>query len=124
MIKDRGFTLIEVVVAMAILGIALTTVISLFGQSLRTVSLVSRYSEMMTLAGEKMDEVVCCPDNERDESEEGLAGAARWTRIISPLNLDDTAAQDMFKVQVHVTWPDGGREREITLESFLYERPG
>ena len=119
---DRdGFTLIEVVVAMAVLGVALTLAISLFGGSLRTAAIVSSYSGAVAVAREKMDEVLCRPDTDFEDSEEGAEGDLLWTRTIEPFYKEGEEVEGLMAVAVSVSWPEAGRTREVRFESLLYK---
>jgi len=119
--RDNGFTLIEVVVAMAILAIALTMAISLFGGSLRSAATVSSYSDAVVVAREKMDEVLCCADVEFKKFDEGTSGPFAWTRKIEPFTADGEEVEGLVRVEVSVSWPSGGRAKEVRFESLLYK---
>ena len=56
-----GFTLLEVMVAMAILGIGLVTVIQLYSGTLRTVELSGYYTQAVQLARMKLSETELLP---------------------------------------------------------------
>jgi prepilin-type N-terminal cleavage/methylation domain-containing protein len=114
---SRGFTLLEVLVAMAILGLALVALLQLSAQGLRLLRLSEDYQGAVRLADHLARTVE--PDNERVET--GLQGTLRWERRISlvpvPDELTAGAGQPprLYAVTVAVAW--GGR-RTLELTSL------
>ena len=54
---ERGFTLIEIVVAIAILGIGLVVIIELFGGGLRLERTSEEYTKAVGYTSMKMEEI-------------------------------------------------------------------
>ena len=74
----RGFTLLEVLVALAILGVAVVASIQGFAQGLRLLKLAGDHQDAMLVADEKLREVV----DPSEGSEEGTETRFRWKRTI------------------------------------------
>jgi general secretion pathway protein I len=114
----RGFTLVEVLVALLVLSITAVAVLQLFGGGLRLVrasgdhldAVLLAESQMAQIAGETLEEGVT----------EGTEGAYRWTRrvVLDPSLLPKTDESEiaprvrLARVSVEVRW---GRNRHLEL---------
>src|SRR3989442_4087515 len=76
--RERGFTLLEVLVALAILSVAVVAVIQGFAQGLRLLKLSGDHQSAMQLADRKVREVLV-PEEQREHGEEA---GFRWERVI------------------------------------------
>jgi general secretion pathway protein I len=120
--RNRGYTLVEVLVAFLILALALTVLLRIFSGGLRSVSVSSDYAEavmiaesQLTLAG--LDERLVAGETS------GVEGAHfEWTRQVaeyrsSPDYEAATRHANGFHVAVTVSWPNGERRRSIELHT-------
>jgi len=119
-----GFTLIEVMVAAAVLGIAATALFSLLSRSLfnmRRLEDVRHYE----LAGEEiMNRVLLLsslPPRGRIEGElKNRIG--RWAVTVTPWIpdklVDNSVPEAVMKINVEILWPGRSGERTIKLESL------
>jgi len=122
----RGFTLLEVVVAMAIVGVGVVTVLQIFSSGLRLVSRTSLVSEATGLGREIMDETLSqrsSPDGrERRTSLDG----ARWTVETGPARVDkELGLSEPWQLEetvVEVRYRNGFRERNLTLRTLRLVR--
>ena len=128
--KPKGFTLIEVVVAMAILGIGLIVIIELFSGGLRLARTSIEYTQAVNYARMKMEEM-----GVKQTMEEGSDGGEfdetfRWQ--VETKKVDILPAQtgtdykppvDLFQVKVNVFWKSGSKERSTTLETYRAIKP-
>jgi general secretion pathway protein I len=129
-LKDGvGFTLIEVIIAMAVLGIALGLIIALFAGGLRSARLTDSYSQALLLARDKMDEGLVWNGLDAEEAEEDASGTMRdyyWERTVSPFlpseEVEEENYPDMYKVEVKVRWREGLKEKEIALQGLVIDR--
>lgn len=123
--KEKGFTLIEVVVSLALLGIGLMVIIELFSGGLR----LGRASEEFTKATHhgrmKLDELALKPPLEEGVEEGEIDQTYRWRVETKRVNLlpfeRDTDFQppvELFHVKVDILWKSGSKERSIFLESY------
>jgi prepilin-type N-terminal cleavage/methylation domain-containing protein len=76
--STTGFTLIEVVVAMAILGIGMTVILELFSGSLRLLRTSGEYTKAVNYARIKMEEITVKPTMNEGIEEGEFDGAYRW----------------------------------------------
>src|SRR5207253_3904806 len=76
--RARGFTLLEVLVALAILGVAVVAVIQGFAQDLRLLKLAGDHQRAVQLADEKIREAPVTAE----QREQGAEAGFRWERVI------------------------------------------
>lgn len=111
--RRRGFTLLEVLVALAILSVAVVTMIQLFGQGLRLLKVSGDYQQAVLLADQKAREV----DTVREGVEAGREGDFEWERratvtaVPEELTVVGLAPVRLYRVTVQVRW--GGRSVEV-----------
>jgi prepilin-type N-terminal cleavage/methylation domain-containing protein len=127
LISDRGFTLIEVLVAMAITGIVLGLVISLFGGGVRATQATRGYSRALLLAKDKLDEGLNEAGYVTGEGDDtGSVMGFEWKRTVGLYHLDGDDGSDytggLYRVDVRVGWNDGIRTREVALHSLVSGR--
>jgi prepilin-type N-terminal cleavage/methylation domain-containing protein len=112
--RGGGFTLLEVLVALAVVGIAVTGLLQLSSQSLRLLKLSGQHVEAINLADRLAREVI----PEEEITEQGEDAGFRWERKVSlvetPSELDPTSGQvpQLFAVSVAVRW-GGNRAVEV-----------
>ena len=118
--SSKGFTLLEVLVAIALLGIAISIVLQLFSADLRAIATSEDYVSAAAKAEAKMREVL---DNdtlvEGSTSEITNDGYRLDVSIASTLN----ERTDMLKVMlmdilVTVHWTKGAKERSMSLRTM------
>jgi len=137
----RGFTLLEIAVAVAILGIGVVTLQQIYQGALRLQERSSRESRVVLHARAAMDALLkspkvteLCPSPE-ETTREGF----RWHTCIRPATPEEGAAPDdsgtedgttnthtvsgdteqiLWYVEVDVTWQDGAGSKTYTLQSL------
>ena len=103
-----GFTLLEVLIAFAILSIAVVAVIQGFAQGLRLLKVAGDHQQAVLLADQKTREMVT-PVEGRDQ---GTEGNFDWERIVTVVPAPDltrtqaTAKWHVYQIDVKVTWGD------------------
>lgn len=117
---DRGFTLVEVLVALAILSLSLPVLFSVFGESLHR----TQVSEARTVAASLAETLLAQAGIERPlrigEETGVFHGPYRWRMRTTPY--DDgggTAAWkvDVYRVAATVSWGESAREA-LTLTTL------
>jgi general secretion pathway protein I len=115
--QDRGFTLIEVLVAFAILAFTLAAAYGVFADASRAVASGERYGVALALAESRLAEVDAAPADEAWDSGGEFAGTYRWqveTRALPDSPADNVRLEPVV-VAVTVTWESGG---PVVLESI------
>jgi type II secretion system protein I len=116
--SERGFTLVEVLVALLILAIAAVAVLQLFGGGLRLARASGDHLDAVLLAESKMAEIE--GETLTEGVTEGTEGAYRWARrvAVDPSLLPEDPEVEipsrlrLARVSVEVRW---GRNRLVEL---------
>jgi general secretion pathway protein I len=120
--RERGFTLLELLVAAAILGIAVAALLGGLSASMNNAALAFDYDRAALASKQKMEELLAAPDLPRfqdlsGELAPGLAWRARMTPFDLPLGLGP-GAPVLDRVELLATWGSGANVREIRLEGY------
>ena len=117
---DSGFTLIEVIIALAILSVAVVAAIQGFAQGLRLLKIAGDHQYATLLADQKAREVIAPKVGHEQGESDHLGRAFTWetttTEVVTP---DDSAegrrspAWRVYQIAVKVKW-DERREVEVT----------
>ena len=126
--SQAGFTLLEVLVAAAIMGIAVAGVLSGLAASARNAARLTAYDRAALLGKSKMDELLVDQKLQRKVSIEGLfdpaqAGGAMvgWRAMVTPFEWTNGASPGMWvldRVQLEIWWMDGATRHAFTLEGY------
>ena len=123
-LRQAGFTLIEVLVATAIAGLALVALLESFSSGLSTVSRVAARDRASLLA-QSILEAVGAPDPltegvEVGQTSEGLQWRTTARRRDDLIYSDPATIPVVpYDVEVEVAWRDGRRSRSLTLHTIL-----
>ena len=120
--SEAGFTLIEVLVALAILSIAVVASIQAFAQGLRLLKLAGDHQHAMLLADQKMRDVVD-PKEGREQGTEGLLSWERTTRLLETPDLKPADGSDrgrVYEIDVRVAWEE---KRQIEIRTLRMVPP-
>ena len=118
-----GFTLIEVLVALAILSLAVVASIQGFAQGLRLLKLAGDHQQAMLLADLKMREFVE-PKEGREQGTEGLMWWERTTRLIEAPDLIPANGAErgkLYEIDVRVVWE---QKRQLEIRTLKMVLPG
>lgn len=121
--KQRGFTLLEVMVATVIMAVAITGLLSALSASLRNAARLTDYDQATLLGREKMDELLAAKKLPRFQVFEGQfpGRAAGWKARVTPFETVPNPAPGYFaldRVELEVWWMSADRRRTFAIEGF------
>jgi len=122
---ERGFTLLEVIVAMALFAAGIVAISRLFTGSLRLSGGARDASAAAIYARQRMEEALLAPNPAEGVEQGDFGGGYRWkleTSFVPPV---EEKPYDEIRYRVTVTWDDGGEERatELTAERWRWRKP-
>jgi len=123
---ERGFTLIEVVVAIAILGIGLVVIIELFSGGLRLERTSEEYTKAVGYARMKMEEISFATSLEEGVQEGEFDRDYRWQVEVTKVDLIPSRGietsyrppVELYRIRIDVLWKSGFKERTARVESY------
>lgn len=118
---QRGFSLLEVLVAFTILALAVGTILSLFATGLRNTAVASDYARALTLAESQLAYYQGIdPQRLEGGRSEGEAQGFTWRSQVTPY--EDVAttggATRLYLIDVDVQWQGDGRARSVRLSTL------
>jgi len=124
---SAGFTLLEVVVAMTIVGIGVVTLLELFSMGLRAGSRSAVATEAMTYGRLAMDEILLRRKIEEGAQQGSLNERVHWKVGIQPVRepsdtLSLSAAWELQEIVLDVRVTDAGRNRPLELRTYRLVR--
>lgn len=124
-----GFTLLEVLVAMTILGLGVVTLLQIFSQGLRLGARSTTRTETLTSGARLMDELLA-RKKLTEGAQTGTVGAeGRWSAQVqavrdNTLSLNLSSPWELKEVALEMTVTDGERERRIELKTLRLGKKG
>ncbi len=117
---NKGFTLIEVIVALSILGIAITVILQLFSANLRSVSNSEDYLMALMQADMKMRELMQTEDLEEKVWSETTEKGHRLDISITETLKErtETLQSRLMEIQLTIIWKKGQKERSQTFKTL------
>ena len=121
-LSNNGFSLLEVIVALAIMAMGFVTVSQLFSGSIRSIGLSEQYLKATTLAHSKLGELEINNYNQPE-----LKGTFindknyHWDLEVSPYSSELNSTPNniqLSKVILNVHWEDTNQIRNITLNTL------
>ncbi len=115
-----GFTLLEVLVALALLGIALVVILQLFSANMRAIAASDSYAKAVMTAESKMREVL----------DDDQIGEKTWSETTNDGYRIDTSIAgtekkrtenlpvQLLEITVTVNWTDGNKDRTLSLKTM------
>ena len=126
--SEGGFTLIEVLVALAVIGLALGALAGVFSIGLTAHQTMSAAETALAVAEEQMTLAAATP---RPGTASGIfANRFAWQSSVAPYTDPDakspdapTALPPLYRIAVSVAWHDGLHTREVSLSTLRLGAP-
>jgi len=115
-----GFTLLEVLVAISILGIAIVIVLQLFSSNLRTISASEDYSNALIAAESKMREIIDEEDISPKSWGETTDSGYRFDISVSKdlKERTDNINAELLRINLAIVWKSGSKEKSFVLTTM------
>lgn len=124
-VPQRGFSLLEVLVAFSILSLALATLFTLFGTGVRGTTVARDYQQALLVAESRMAFLQGIAAQQlKAESEQGeTPDGYLWKSAVTPLEQESpvVAGVALYQLEVQVSWQEGGHARQIDLATLRLE---
>lgn len=121
-ISDRGFTLIEILVAISVLSIAMVVILQLFSGGLKSSRLSDAYAKGVFHAREKMEEILLGAEFAEDVSEGEFDDAYRWRSDIIRQEQSEEEASKLpfyaYHIRVDIFWDEGDKEKNFGINTM------
>ena len=120
--SDRGFTLIETLVAISLLAISLVIILQLFSGGLKSSRLSDEYTRGIFHAREKMDEILLAGELTEGIINGEFGDGFKWKAEALRFSIEE--AKDVklpfraFNIKVDVMWDAGGQEKRFTISAM------
>jgi prepilin-type N-terminal cleavage/methylation domain-containing protein len=124
---SAGFTLLEVVVAMTIVGIGVVTLLEIFSSGLRLGSRSSAATEAMAYGRQAMDEILLRRKIEEGAQQGVLNDQTRWRLGIEsvrepPETLALSSAWELKEITLDMRVTEAGKDRPVELRTYRLVR--
>jgi general secretion pathway protein I len=119
---ESGFTLLEVIVATAVMSIAVIGLLSLVSGSLANAARVKEYDRAAMLARHQMGELLVSEPLPLGTDLSGsFDGASGWTARAEPFELPMRAGPGqpmLVRIQLDIWWQSEGRRKSVGFEGY------
>jgi len=114
---EGGFTLLEVVVAMALFAAGIVAIFQLYSGALRLAAGSRDASASSIYARQRMEEALLVPDPVEGVERGTFGSRYRWEVATSFVPQEEETPYDEVRVRVTVSWTDGADERAVDLSA-------
>lgn len=120
--EKSGFTLVEILVTLAILAAVLPALLNAFASAARNQALSDNRTTALYLLKFRMAEIEMAgfPDVGEGSDEFGENSRYRWHSIVEDIASEEV--ENVRRVQVTVTWQHKNRERSMAMTTFIADR--
>ena len=121
-LATAGFTLLEVLVALAIFAAGVLAIIDLFSGSLRLSEGARDVSAAQVYASQRMEEALLAPNPEPGVESGEFGEKYRWeTRTSWEIPEEESSFREV-RIRVTIRWDDGAQERSVDLAASRWKR--
>jgi general secretion pathway protein I len=121
----KGFTLLEVLLALVIVGISVTVVLQLFSHNLRNVANSEDYVKAALVAEGKLRDITEGVDLTERQWTEYTDDGYRIDVTVLPVENDKAQAVNMklLQVDLSLSWKSGSRNRVMNIKTLKLVNP-
>lgn len=124
---DKGFTILEVVIAMLIIGIITVPALGLFSSSLQLYDRSTESTIAINLAQLKMEEIIGTDVGEYERNPVEWKKFSEYTgyNYQVDINLESPASSEtpnLYRVDVRVRYQAGGQPQNLSLSTYLVDK--
>ena len=130
--SSKGFTLLEILLAIAILGVAVTVIMQQFSAGLRISRTSRTYTTATIYAKQILEEYLLAEEMEEGEASGTFDDGYAWNVSIEAYEdykeeegateeeqeLYEHLPLEMFRIEAVVSWMEGGRENSVALATL------
>ena len=122
--RGRGFTLLELLVALTLFAVVGGSLLQLFHSGLRTARLAGDQAHAVLLARSKLTELQAYPALQPGVLSGDFDGDYRWEAILAPpsdvgATESSTGPLQLLDLELTVSWGEDGDARSFALHSLL-----
>jgi len=128
--KYKGFTLVEIIIALAVAALMFPALVKLFSFAINASSQGDKYSQAYAIAQEGMEEIYSIKNSDFSALAESTSTIGEFTRKVSvddvvrntvdgTLGEGTTIDDGTKKVTVEVSWQETGGMEEVSLSSYV-----
>ena len=124
---QSGFTLVEVVVALAIVGMGVVTLFEIFSSGLRLETRSSGRTEVAAYSRQAIDEFLIRREVRDGRLEGSINERYRWGIEVQPFREDDQLASvgwDLKEITVEMRYREEGRDKRAELKTLRLVKKG
>ena len=119
--KRSGFSLLEMIVAIALLGLAVTGLIAMMSASLAGAAMTREYTRAAMLAKTRMNELLTMrPIPLGTPMQGGFDEASGWEAEATPAFAYgmSTTGSRLVRIDLKIWWESGGERRSVDFEGY------
>jgi type II secretion system protein I len=124
----QGFTLIEVMIALAVTLIALLPLLHLLTSSILTTNAAQNLTTATLIANEKLAELTAQTDPENSALPETIENPNSQTifdcqKEITPIQLSDSKEQtqtNLYEASVTLSWFEGNKQKQTQISKYIF----
>lgn len=125
---EAGVTLLEILIAVSILGICFSALFSSFSTALRTTDRVGRYTQAIEFAHAKLDELLVDPTLGAGDQRAGTtASGLRWQAVTEVVDHRPGAGPDnpiqLLRIVLRVSWPAPTGSQSFVVQTLKLRLP-